>query len=453
MIITLPTATMVKDIVPEVYTYLMGASVLSFTLPYASNIAWKRACIIKSQGTKKTAGKPTQTFKRSSSTTSDNDNEHNQTRLKEAEDAAIMGKMFETMGQRDKALAIDQGILTLFKSDGEYSWEAGFSSSETRSLGPKELEVVVSAMIASARRWDALFQLDPNKKDARKRAILTCMGSLSIFKEAPAKKLLKDRSVIFPGYSFMVAMIKFVQTYNPPDGQSHEDFENNLAHNFVKETNFQQYHHVRALAMKADMMRKHGRYEDALLAIDEMKLIYEPRLHSKVILQEYTSDHCADILSASVSWLCYLKRKEEALRLCDYIIEKILPEIGEQEFLSLSLILYPICLCFKDQGKDKAVDALKLFEKHVTQPTEGEKKAHPVAIYMATPMMIILKCRCSDGKSYDSIKDDIAYILNEEEEKYPVWLEAAVVFTLIWRFLLFMQKFAYAYQEWIHVTS
>jgi len=409
LIITLPTATMIKDTV-EAYAYLMGASVLSLTLPLCFRIA--------------------KSFSKSSLSI-DESSEYSSGRLKAAESSSIMGDLFEKMEKPDKALEIDKCILTLFKSDGEYTWEDGFNSSEIRSLGPKELEVVVSTMIDSAKRWWKVFQSKPSDnegEEAKSRAFRTCMGSLSIFKEAPAKKLMKDRSVIFPGYSFMVAMTKMVQTYNPPDGQSPEDFENEVALSFVEETSFQQYHHGRSLAMKADMMRKHGRYEDALSALDKMKLIYEPRLHSKVILQEYVSDHCAELLAASVSWLCYLGRKEEALRLCDYIIEKILPEIGEQEFLSLSLILYPICLCFKDQGTDKAAHALELYEKHIIQPmAEGGKKTHPVAIHMATPMMIILNCLNSDGEAYASAKDDIVYMLNEEDEKYPSYMDPVAI--------------------------
>jgi len=434
LIITLPTAAVIKDIAPEAYAYLMGASILSFTLPCCFCVAWKRAYVIniKSQGTKKTAGKPTQTFKRSSSTTSDNDNEHNQTRLKEAEDASVMGEMFDTMGQRDKALEVDRGILTLFKSDGEYSWETGFSSSEIRSMGPKELEVVVSTMIASAKRWWKVFQFerksieDDKGEEAKSRAFRTCMDGLSIFKEAPAKKMLKDRSFVFPGYSFMVTLIKTLAAYIPPDGQSPEKFENELALHFVEEADYQQYHHCRALAMQADMLRKYGRYEDALLAVDEMKLSYNPHLHSKVILEEYTSDHCADILAASVAWLCYLDRKEDALRLCDYIIKQILPEIGEREFISLTVILYPICLYFKDQGKAKAADALDLYQKHIILPNKGVKTL-PVVAELITPMKIMLNCCCSDGDKYASMKDDIAFMLNEEEEKYPAWIETTAV--------------------------
>ena len=428
LIITLPTATIIKDIAPEAYAYLMGASVLSFTLPYASNIAWKRACVIKSQGTKKPTTRTSSERSSSKPAALDKDSENTFDRLKEAGDAAIMSKMFDSLGQQDKALEIDRGILTLFKSDDEYSWETGYNSYEKRSMGPKELEVVVSTLIDSARHWNDLYLSrlsDPNKEDTRNLAIITCYFALNIFKEAPAKKLLKDRSFVFPGYSLMVALLKGGASM-PPNKQTLEEAENEVAISFVEETSFQQYHHGRSLAIKADIMRKYGRYEDAVSAIDEIKLVYEPSLHTKVISRDYVTDHCAEILSASVSWLCYLDRKEEALRLCEYIIESVLPEIGEREYLSLNVILYPICLCFKEQGGERVTQALELYEKHIIQPTEGEKR-HPIIAEMITPIKIILNCRSSDGEAYDSIKDDIAYMLNEEDEKYPAWFEAAVV--------------------------
>ena len=425
LIITLPSAALVKEIVPEVYMYLMGASVLSFTLPNCFHLAWKRACVIKSQGTSANR------TKRSSSnpTALDKDSEHSFARLKQAEDTATMSKMFETMGQLKKALAIDQGILTFFKTDGEFSWETGFNSSEVNTLGPKELEVVVSTMIDSAKRWLKVLMTKPGQEEedeAQLRSVKACNDALNMFKEAPAKKLLKDRSVVFPGYSFMISMIK-MGAYNPPDGQSLEEYECQLACSFVKETVFQQYHHCRALAMKADMLRKHGRYEEAVAVTEEMKLVYDPYLHSKIILNEYSSDHCADILSAAVSWLCYVDRKEEALARCDCIIKEILPVIGEREFISLTVILYPIFLLYKDMGKDKATEALELYTKHVIQPTEGEKR-HPVVANLIIPMMIILNCRSSGGgDTYASMKDDISYVLNTEEEKYPAWLKASSI--------------------------
>lgn len=426
LIITLPSAALVKEIVPEVYMYLMGASVSSFVLPNCFHIAWKRVCVIKSQGASATR------TKRSSSnpTALDKDSEYTFARLKQAEDAATMTKMFETMGQLKKALEVSRGILTLFKSDGEFSWETGFDSSEVDTLGSKELEVVVSTMIDSAKRWLKVLMSRPGKEEedeAQIRSVKACNDALNMFKDAPAKKLLKDRSVVFPGYSFMISMIK-MGAYNPPDGQSLEEYECELACSFVKETVFQQYHHCRALAMKGDMLRKHGRYEEAVAVTEEMKLVYDPHLHSKIILNEYSSDHCADILSAAVSWLCYVDRKEEALARCDCIIKEILPVIGEREFISLTLVLYPIFLLYKDMGKDKATEALELYKKYVIQPTEGEKR-HPVVAHLIIPMTIILNCRSSGGgDTFASMKDDISYVLNdEEEEKYPAWLKASSV--------------------------
>ena len=149
--------------------------------------------------------------------------------------------MFSSMGQQNKAVEIGRGILTLFKSDGEYSWE----------------EVVVSTMIASAKQWYEIFQSNPTEEDAKTKATKTCLDALNVFKEAPAKLLLKDRSVVFPGYSQLIAIIKS-QSFEPPNNQSLEEFEIDLALNFVEETVFQQFNHCRALAMQADMMRKYG---------------------------------------------------------------------------------------------------------------------------------------------------------------------------------------------------
>jgi len=358
----------------------MGASVLSLTLPLCFRIA--------------------KSFSKSSLSI-DESSEYSSGRLKAAESSSIMGDLFEKMEKPDKALEIDKCILTLFKSDDEYSWETGYNSYEKRSMGPKELEVVISTLIDSARHWNDLYLSrlsDPYKEDTRNLAILTCNYALNIFKEAHAKKLLKDRSFVFPGYSLMVALLKGGASM-PPNKQTLEEAENEVALSFVEETSFQQYHHGRSLAMKADMMRKYGRYEDAVSALDEMKLVYEPSLHTKVISRDYVTDHCAEILAASVSWLCYLGRKEEALRLCDYIIECVLPEIGERDFLSLGVIVYPICLYFKDQGGERVTQALELYEKHVIQPTEGEK-GHPIVAVGR----VIIKIQ-HDAKRDDVISD------------------------------------------------
>ena len=127
------------------------------------------------------------------------------------------------------------------------------------------------------------------------------------------------------------------------------------------------------------------------------------------------------MLAASITWLCYLDRKEEAQRLCDYIIEEVLPEIGETQFISLTEVLYPICLFLKDQSKEKAMEALELYNKYVIRPMDMET-ALPAAVQFTIPMIIILKCRSSDGDGIDSMQDDVASIL-DLDEGFQSWVE------------------------------
>ena len=122
--------------------------------------------------------------------------------------------------------------------------------------------------------------------------------------QSNSKHSLKGRSIVFPGYSFMNMMIKMMNSdFEAPNNQSKEAFEIELVSNFLQETTFQQYHHCRALAMKADVLRRTGRYEEAIASID---IMYNPRVHSRIILEEYASEHCADMLASSIYWLHYL---------------------------------------------------------------------------------------------------------------------------------------------------
>ena len=99
--------------------------------------------------------------------------------------------------------------------------------------------------------------------------------------------------------------------YTPPNYVPREDFERNLAVNFVKEMHYQYqlYHQCCALAFQADVIRRQGKHEDALLVINEMNSIYNPQLHSEALVREYASDHCSDIVAAaSTFWLHHFGR-------------------------------------------------------------------------------------------------------------------------------------------------
>jgi len=337
-----------------------------------------------------------------------------------------MGKMFDTMGSTSKAVAMNQDILTLFKAEGDdYSWEAGFTFSEIHSLGPKCLEVVVKTLIGSSKLWHRIFFSSPDNEEAKRRFVKCCTDALDIFDKAPAKKQVSDRSVIFPGYSAMNVIAKST-TYVPPNNMSREAFEKTLAENFVKETQYQQYHQCRALAFQADVMKRHGNYEDALSVIDEMKSIYDIQLHSRVLMKEYVTDQCVEIVAASTFWLHHYGRNDEALQLCDQVVDTMLPEIEATELLTKFTILIPICRTLANQRKTSAAKkALELYRTHVSDPLAlAGGKAHP-ALGKRVPFMIILKCYSTGGEAYDydDLSTDVAYMLNRKHLTYPVFFE------------------------------
>eukprot|EP00984_Skeletonema_dohrnii_P018827 scaffold8903_cov157-Skeletonema_dohrnii-CCMP3373.AAC.7 len=336
LLATLPTVGMIGQTQPNAHAYLLAASVLSVVLPLSYNIAMVRLQNVTSTGLAKGNANSKQGStiqKQSTGTLSDLSSSSRSGKvqddpqiLKAAEDTAVMGKMFDTMWSTSKAVAMNQDILTLFKAEGDdFSWEAGFTLSEVNSLGPKSLEVVVKTLMGSAKLWHSIFLSNTNNEEAKRRDIKCCMDALDIFDVAPAKNQWSDRSVIFPAYSFMNAIAK-TMTYVPPNNMSREEFEETMAENFVKETHYQQYHHCRALAFQADVMKRHGKYEDVLSVIDVMKSIYDPQLHSRAIVKEYVSDHCVDLIAASTFCLHHFGRNDEALRLCDRVVETMLAE-------------------------------------------------------------------------------------------------------------------------------
>eukprot|EP00985_Skeletonema_marinoi_P026020 scaffold19749_cov100-Skeletonema_marinoi.AAC.1 len=116
-------------------------------------------------------------------------------------------------------------------------------------------------------------------------------------------------------------------------------------------------------------MRRQGKYEDALSVIDEMKSIYNPHLHSRVLMKEYITDHCVEIIAASTFWLHHFGRNDEALRLCDQVVDTMLPEIEAIELVTKSTILTPICRTLAKQRQSGAAKkALELYRTHVSDP-------------------------------------------------------------------------------------
>jgi len=416
--ITLPTIAMLSQSVTNVYSYLMSSSLLSFVLPLCHSICWKKIRIIRKNTTGKrqsiqraTSGLPTST----SSSTDSSDGDSLET-LQSAEEAAAMGQMYQNMGNTKKAIQVDFDILSMFKEDGEFLPEEGFKTTEIRRLGPKTLQVVVSTLIVNAKHWNACIHKckGEEKDNCIRQSTKSCLDALSIFEMSPARLKLKDRSIVFPGYSYMAALIKSGDVH-APNGMTLAEFQSDLSNRFMKETQFALYHHCRSLSLKADFCGLNQQFDEALGVIEEIKHIYNAPLHSKAIADEYSLDHPGIFISISALWLLYLERQEEALAVCNSVVDTILPEFDGKDLLGLTLLLVPIIkVLLKTQGCEGASRARELFQKHVFEPGRN-KESHAKSVMQ--PLMVLLTCCSTDIESdFLGMEDDIEWILNGEEK-------------------------------------
>ena len=286
LVITLPTVGMVAHIIPNAHAYLLAASILSFILPLCYHIAWLRVYAIRRGKAKRTRDVLKNTNSSSATVATGDDLET----IQMAEEASASSKMFESMGNLKKAIEVSNDILTMFKKEGDYVCDVGFTNAEILSFGPKSLKMVVSSLISYSQHW--LNQChDPKLSPEEKREIVqkacSCgMDALKIFERSPAKGSLDNKSFVFRGYSIMSLSLNCgaMNGANLPGNQSLADVESDCATNFAKESQFQVFHYCRALAMKAGALAKRQKFDDAFSVLEEMKALYDPELHTKAIM-------------------------------------------------------------------------------------------------------------------------------------------------------------------------
>lgn len=430
LLITLPTIGMIANTIPNAHAYLLAASLLSFILPMCYNITspWVKACSFKKDNDKQDQGPAlkrqatTTNFSTRSSTdvVSSSRRSDNLVLLQQAADALTMSSMFETMGRMKKSIDVIDTTLTMFKGEGGYSCNDGFTKSEINAMGPKTLEVIVSSLISRSKRLAAYttFCHGDERTKCMGESFTSMRDALNIFDLAPAKRMLKDRSVVFPGYSFMAQLIKAGVAESPTKTLEQEmNFEDGIASNFVEETQYNLFHYCRSMSMLADMKARHQKFNDALTIVEDIKVMYNPKLHSLTIAESYGSDHCAVTVAMSAIWLHHLNRKEEALERCNEVIETILPEVSiAGSLLGITYLLAPVIQVLRAQGPEGVIRARELYYEHVAKPFHSGIGRESHAKYFVRPLSIVLDCdsNASDTKNTPGMACDIVRLLNEE---------------------------------------
>ena len=155
-------------------------------------------------------------------------------------------------------------------------------------------------------------------------------------------------------------------------------YEENLVTNFVEETrlNGNPVHYSRALAMQSEFYSRQGKYENALLYHELLKKVYNVDRHSALVVEAYASDRSAQNYGSSANCLYRLGRVEEALKLCDLILDDIMPRMDLKNVHNSMIMIYPLIWILKNEILPKK--AALILERFVFEPfrlhfgTEGK---------------------------------------------------------------------------------
>jgi hypothetical protein len=210
---------------------------------------------------------------------------------------------------------------------------------------------------------------------------------------------LADRSIIFPVFSGLFVALRFGHN---------EDvmYEQGLVRMFLRETKlYNDFHFSRALAMQAEMLARHGKFDIALQTVQDMQALYHVDEHTHQISLAYGSDRCGQCIAQSALWKYSLGQITDALDICGHVIQDLIPHMDHQNVSNYFQMLYPLIWVMKDNGR--ALDAMEAFDKHVVKKSlkkldeRGVTSDRPLHMpIMALLDMIATSCTTEKLQSY-----------------------------------------------------
>lgn len=278
-------------------------------------------------------------------------------RAKEAATLALqMGRNLEDMGLTHQSLIVYRESLDMWKAmdnSNEVPDDSigGLSVNLLGSLESSDVEHLIKLNVALGRCYTNI--LDPQESV---KCFQTALNF--IHKAPPSSRLEEDRSIIFPVFNGLFFTLRFGHNTNV-------DYEKGLVDMFMKETQCRNdpVHYSIALAMRAEMLVRHGGIEPALETVRDLTGMYNVELHSNRIATAYGSDRAGQCISQSALWNQCLGRHEQALGTCDFVINELLPHMDPQNVYNSFHMLYPIIWVMKDSGR--APEALEAFNRIV----------------------------------------------------------------------------------------
>ena len=403
---------------PDAAAFLLSATVLCAPLSLCWLVGRTKLNLVRSGG-----GNGTVNLRRDSKAEESKDT--SQQSFADFEKAASLaldlGSMFKAMGQKDREIELyDDALGKLNSTDGKNRAEdekiGGFLKRDIKNLEPKTLKLLLKLLVAKGR---ALINYSFREYSCHIRGASVFMDAISIFEEAPASRRLKDRAILFPCYSSLYQQLKSMAIAVGDCNKGNLEVEQRLSRLFMDDSKVLALSHCRALALHSQVKGRLGDGVEAIASVETMRAIYSPELHSELIVNSYATDKCAQAIAETSFWHLSLGNVEMAQRVCEEVINDIIPQMFQESANSFCLVIMPLLAVYEHLNwpEGKAALCLELFQKFVIDvfyAFEGKHGQSPCD-RLFIPVPLLLRLVSTGGKDlldYD-IENDIKWALEE----------------------------------------
>ena len=284
----------------------------------------------------------------------------------------------------------------------------GFSRDEIDSFSLDDIEYILHRLIKKGRAFGSYKEAN---QDRQKNAARAWLDAFEIYEKAPAASSLRDKSIIFPVFSGLMAYMKGGLIVQDDKGRS---FELNLSHTFVREAKKlgDPVHYSRALATQADVLARLGKYKDALETFDLIFGMYDPDQHSESVCNVYGTDRIAQLYSQRAMWYLRLGDIEKSVQVCDHVVNTILPMMDPRNILNTFELLLPVIRILRSRGQANAMH--KLFDVNVVQNFHKYEVMSTLCRPVLKPLLMLLQMLGSSKSGSTDVGEKVAWLLVEE---------------------------------------
>jgi tetratricopeptide (TPR) repeat protein len=370
--------------------------------------------------------------------------------------ALTIGRLYEDMGSAQNSIKIFDEALALWRFDpnrGDSLLEkesssnqaqnepqksiskliGGFTEVEINSFTANDLEFILQLTIAKAKFLAIHKSYDVK---CQKVTAQTWVDALDIYEHSPEALDIRDKSIIFPIFSGLFVFLK--------SGVINDDkhtFEQDIVEKLVSETRSfgDPVHYCRALAMKAAFLAKFAQYEESLDLFSEMRDLYVAEEHSAAVTAVYGSDRCAQAFSQSALWQMALGNEKEALSMCEYVINRLMPKMDLQNVFNSTVILLPVIRVLKFRGQTERMK--HVFQQYIMHPYLTHIGEDGATIFKSVykPLSILLDVetsiatiheerRISSSLSRETLLEHARWVVGEENGLFfPEMVENALI--------------------------